>query len=65
PARVVTVAVTSGLVLSVLAVVVTAVATYAAYRYELDPDDVVIPAVTNVCDVLGVVVLFVVVELLV
>jgi mgtE-like transporter len=65
PATVVAVAVASGLVLSVLAVVVTVVATYAAYRYELDPDDVVIPAVTNVCDVLGVVVLFAVVELLV
>jgi len=31
--------------------------TYVAYRLELDPDDVVIPVVTNVCDVLGVVVL--------
>jgi mgtE-like transporter len=65
PARVVAVAVTSGLVLSVLAVAVTLVATYAAYRRELDPDDVVIPVVTNVCDVLGVVVLFVVVGVLV
>jgi mgtE-like transporter len=65
PARVVAVAVTSGLVLSVLAVTVTVVATYAAYRRELDPDDVVIPVVTNVCDVLGVVVLFLVVGVLV
>jgi mgtE-like transporter len=64
PLTVATVAVVSGLVLSILAVFVTVVATYAAYRYELDPDDVVIPAVTNVCDVLGVVVLFAVVELL-
>ncbi|MEF8784630.1 MAG: magnesium transporter [Haloarculaceae archaeon] len=61
PLTVVTVAVISGLVLSVLAVTVTTIATYAAYRFELDPDDVVIPTVTNVCDVLGVVVLFVVV----
>ncbi|WEL22501.1 MgtE integral membrane region [Halorhabdus sp. BNX81] len=59
------VAVTSGAVLSVLAVAVTVVATYVAYRLELDPDDVVIPVVTNVCDVLGVVVLFVVVRVLV
>jgi hypothetical protein len=29
-----------------------------AYRYQLDPDDVVVPVVTNVCDVLGVLVLF-------
>ncbi|WP_340098004.1 magnesium transporter [Salinibaculum salinum] len=63
PLTVITVAVMSGLVLSVLAVTVTVIATYAAYRFELDPDDVVIPAVTNVCDVLGVVVLFVVVWL--
>ena len=58
PLTVATVAITSGLVLAVLAVVVTFVATYAAYRFELDPDDVVIPVVTNVCDVLGVLVLF-------
>ncbi len=64
PATVVVVAVLSGLVLSVLAVTVTVIATYAAYRFELDPDDVVIPAVTNVCDVLGVVVLFLVVGLI-
>ena len=61
---VVLVAVTSGLVLAGLAVVVTLIATYAAYRLELDPDDVVIPVVTNVCDVLGVLVLFGVVKLL-
>jgi len=42
----------------VLAVVVTVVTTYVAYRYGLDPDDVVVPVVTNVCDVLGVLVLF-------
>jgi len=63
--KVLAVAVTSGAVLSVLAVAVTVVATYVAYRLELDPDDVVIPVVTNVCDVLGVVVLFVVVQVLV
>ncbi|SDF34024.1 magnesium transporter [Halorientalis regularis] len=55
----------SGAVLAVLAVVVTLVTTYAAYRFGLDPDDVVIPVVTNVCDVLGVVVLFTVVRLVV
>ncbi|QGA81536.1 magnesium transporter [Halomicrobium sp. LC1Hm] len=57
-ATVVLIALLSGLVLSVLAVVVTVVTTYAAYRYRLDPDDVVVPVVTNVCDVLGVLVLF-------
>ena len=59
------VSVASGLSLAVLAVLVTVVATYAAYRFELDPDDVVIPVVTNVCDVLGVVLLYLAVLLFV
>ncbi|ELZ95161.1 divalent cation transporter, subunit II, MgtE family protein [Haloferax mucosum ATCC BAA-1512] len=62
---VVVVALSSGISLAVLAVLVTFTATYVAYRFGLDPDDVVIPVVTNVCDVLGVVVLFVVAQLLV
>lgn len=62
---VVVVSLTSGVVLAVLAVVVTVVATYGAYEFGLDPDDVVIPVVTNTCDVLGVLVLFGVVQLLV
>ncbi|WP_411965028.1 magnesium transporter [Haloferax sp. YSMS24] len=56
---------TSGVSLAVLAVFVTFTATYIAYRFGLDPDDVVIPVVTNVCDVLGVVVLFAVSQLLI
>ncbi|WP_276273909.1 magnesium transporter [Haloarcula litorea] len=55
---VVAVALGSGVALAALAVVVTVATTYAAYRFELDPDDVVVPVVTNVCDVLGVLVLF-------
>jgi mgtE-like transporter len=62
---VVLVAVVSGAVLAVLTVVVTLVTTYAAYRLRLDPDDVVIPIVTNICDVLGVLVLFVVAQVLI
>ncbi|MBX0348851.1 magnesium transporter [Halomicroarcula pellucida] len=62
---VVTIALASGVTLAVLAIAVTTLTTYAAYRFELDPDDVVIPVVTNVCDVLGVLVLFGVVRLLV
>ena len=62
---VVLVSLLSGIVLAVLAVLVTVVATYIAYRFGLDPDDVVIPVVTNTCDVLGVVVLFGVVQLLI
>jgi len=59
------VATASGAALSVLAVAVTVLATAVAYRRGLDPDDVVIPVVTNSCDVLGVVVLFVIVRLVV
>jgi len=62
---VVAVSFASGAALAALAVFVAVTATYAAYRLSLDPDDVVIPVVTNVCDVLGVVVLFAVVQLLV
>jgi mgtE-like transporter len=59
------VALLSGVALAILAVLVTVAATAAAYRFELDPDDVVIPVVTNTCDVLGVVVLFGAVQVLV
>jgi mgtE-like transporter len=65
PGTVVAVAAVAGAALAVLAVAVTLAATYAAYRFELDPDDVVIPVVTNACDVLGVLVLFGAVQLLV
>jgi len=61
---VVAISVASGLSLAVLAVAVTLTVTYVAYRFRLDPDDVVIPVVTNTCDVLGVVVLFVTVQLI-
>ncbi|WP_338726657.1 magnesium transporter [Haladaptatus sp. DJG-WS-42] len=57
------VSVTSGATLAVVAVVITFIATYAAYRFELDPDDVVIPVVTNASDVLGVIILFLVVRI--
>ncbi|MFW5938973.1 MAG: magnesium transporter [Halolamina sp.] len=59
---VVLVSLVSGVVLAVLAVVITVGVAYGAYRFGLDPDDVVIPVVTNTCDVLGVVVLFAVVQ---
>ena len=62
---VVVVAACSGAVLAVLAIFVTLSTTYTAYRMGLDPDDVVIPVVTNTCDVLGVLVLFAVVSVLV
>ncbi|MFB6114347.1 MAG: magnesium transporter [Halodesulfurarchaeum sp.] len=59
---VVVVAVVSGAGLSVLAIAVTLVTTYGAYRSGIDPDDVVIPVVTVTCDVLGVLMLFVAVR---
>ncbi|MFC6826994.1 magnesium transporter [Halopelagius fulvigenes] len=62
---VVAVSLLSGIALAFLAIGVTMATTYAAYRFGLDPDDVVIPVVTNTCDVLGVVVLFASVQLLV
>lgn len=62
---VVTISTASGLGLALLAVLVTLISTYSAYHLGLDPDDVVIPVVTNVCDVLGVLVLFVVVLIIV
>lgn len=62
---VVVISLLSGIVLAALAIVVTIISTYGAYRFELDPDDVVIPIVTNTCDVLGVVVLFAVVNVVV
>lgn len=65
PGTVVAVATVAGMVLAVVAVAVTVVTTYVAHRLGLDPDDVVVPVVTNTCDVLGVVVLFVVVHALV
>lgn len=60
---VVLISTTSGAGLAVLAVITTVITTYAAYYLGLDPDDVVIPVVTNICDVLGVVMLFVAVYL--
>jgi mgtE-like transporter len=54
------VATTSGAILSILAVGVTLTATYLAYRFGWDFGDVVLPVLTNVCDVLGVVVLYLV-----
>ncbi len=63
--RVLIIATLSGVVLALVVVIVTVSATYAAYRRRADPDDVVIPTVTNVCDVLGVLVLFAVAQLVV
>jgi len=51
------VSVVSGMLLAVVAVALSVSATYASYRLGLDPDDTTIPVVTNLCDILGVVIL--------
>jgi mgtE-like transporter len=51
------ISVVSGLLLAALAVCLSVAATYVSYRQGLDPDDTTIPVVTNVCDILGVIVL--------
>ncbi|AGB33375.1 MgtE integral membrane region [Natrinema pellirubrum DSM 15624] len=51
------ISVVSGMVLAGLAIVLSVLATYVSYKQGLDPDDTTIPIVTNVCDILGVIVL--------
>ncbi|ELZ11761.1 magnesium transporter [Natrinema thermotolerans] len=51
------ISVVSGMVLAGLAIVLSVLATYVSYKQGLDPDDTTIPVVTNVCDILGVIVL--------
>jgi mgtE-like transporter len=53
----VTVSFVSGMALAVVAVVLSVSATYVSYRLGLDPDDTTIPVVTNLCDILGVLIL--------
>lgn len=47
----------SGLMLAVAVIVLSLLTTYVSYHYGLDPDDTTIPVVTNLCDILGVVIL--------
>ncbi len=56
----VTISLVSGVILAVLVVGLSISATYFSYRLGFDPDDTTIPIVTNLCDILGVVVLTVV-----
>jgi mgtE-like transporter len=43
----------SGAVIIIAAISFSFLATYLAFRYRIDPDDVTIPVVTNLVDVLG------------
>lgn len=47
----------SGMTLAVLSIFVSFGAAWLSYRWGLDPDDTTIPVVTNVCDILGVLIL--------
>lgn len=47
---------TSGILVAVIAVVCSFAATYVSYRLGIDPDDTTIPIVTNVVDVLGMII---------
>lgn len=51
-----TISLVSGLSVAVVAIVVSFTATYASYRMGIDPDDITIPIVTNVVDVVGMIV---------
>ncbi len=52
-----TISLVSGLSLATLAITISIGATWLSYRWGLDPDDTTIPVVTNVCDILGVIIL--------
>lgn len=52
-----TITLVSGMSLTVVAILLSVGATYVSYRFGLDPDDTTIPVVTNVCDILGVIIL--------
>jgi len=54
------ISVVSGMLLAVIAIALSLGATYVSYTQGLDPDDTTIPVVTNLCDILGVIVLSVV-----
>ncbi|MDZ7689507.1 MAG: magnesium transporter [Halobacteriales archaeon] len=54
------VSVVSGMLLAVVAVVLSISMTFVSYKLGFDPDDTTIPVVTNLCDILGVVILAVV-----
>ncbi|ELZ25852.1 magnesium transporter [Natrinema limicola] len=51
------ISISSGMSLAVIAIGLSLAATYVSYTQGLDPDDTTIPVVTNLCDILGVVVL--------
>lgn len=59
--QVLTISLVSGMTLSMFVVVTSLVAVSVSYRLGYNPDDTTIPVVTNVCDIVGVLILFVVI----
>lgn len=55
-AQLLTVSLVSGMAVALLAVAFAVATTYASYRLGVDPDDTTVPVVTNVVDVLGMVI---------
>lgn len=51
------VTVASGLTLAILVVLVATSVTIFSYKHGVDPDDTAIPIVTNICDIMGVLIL--------
>lgn len=60
-----TVSMVSGLALAVFVVVFSLLSVSASYRLGFNPDDTTIPVVTNICDIVGVIILFAVVTVVV
>lgn len=52
-----TITLVSGMSLAVVVILLSVGATYVSCRFGLDPDDTTIPVVTNVRDILGVLIL--------
>lgn len=60
-----TISMLSGLALAALVVVLSLLSVSASFRLGYNPDDTTIPIVTNVCDIVGVLVLFLVATLVI
>lgn len=63
--QVLTISMTSGMALAVLVVVLSLLSVWGSFRLGYNPDDTTIPLVTNICDILGVLILFVVASLVI
>jgi len=50
----------SGVLLILIVIITTVLAAFLSYKKGIDPDDTTIPIVTSICDVFGVLILFIV-----